>query len=146
MSTLLYCHSADKYSLMEALHLLREISKWFLDSAGYGLPKAIQGFDLSSGTLEKGRNEFLFIRFLAGPTSHLIFDKPVSLPVQEILESKILFMLTSRPLTHSNYQLFQFLLLQFLKIEYACPKSFAAPCTAEKSLTDHGITIILDDF
>ena len=124
VNTLLYCHSADKYSLMEALHLLWEISKWFLDSAGYGLPRAIQEFELSSETLEKGRNEFQFIKLRAGPTSHLIFDEPVSLPVQEILESKILFMLTNRPLTHINYQLFQFLLPHFLKIEYACPKTF----------------------
>ncbi|EYB83157.1 hypothetical protein Y032_0342g3048 [Ancylostoma ceylanicum] len=45
----------------------------------------IQEFGLSSETLEKARNEFQFISVRAGPTSHLLFDKPGSLPLEEIL-------------------------------------------------------------
>ncbi|EYC33215.1 hypothetical protein Y032_0002g671 [Ancylostoma ceylanicum] len=83
-------------SLIEVPHLFREIPKWFLDSAGYGLPRSLQEFGLASETLEKARSEFQFISVRAGPTSHLHFDKPVSLPLEGILKSKILFMLTNR--------------------------------------------------
>ncbi|EYC29584.1 hypothetical protein Y032_0006g3050 [Ancylostoma ceylanicum] len=82
---LLYCHGGDKYSLVEVLHLFWE----FLDSAGYGLPEALQEFGLTSRTLERARDEFGFIKVRAGPVSYLIFDKPVSPPVEEILESKM---------------------------------------------------------
>ncbi|EYC36327.1 hypothetical protein Y032_0908g2984 [Ancylostoma ceylanicum] len=74
------------------IHLFWEILKWFLDSAGYSSLRSKREFGLSSETLEKTRNEFRFMGARAGPSSHLFLGKPVSLPVEEILESKILFM------------------------------------------------------
>ncbi|EYC12402.1 hypothetical protein Y032_0047g1461 [Ancylostoma ceylanicum] len=87
----------------------------------------IQESVLSCETLEKARNEFQFTSVRAEPTCHLLFDKP-ALPMEEIFESKMLFMLTRELPMHSNHRLFQFFLPHVLKIECACPKTFAAPC------------------
>ncbi|EYC41055.1 hypothetical protein Y032_0584g311 [Ancylostoma ceylanicum] len=71
-----------------------------------------------SETLVKVQGEFdnISLRAWANNVSHPLFH-PGSLFVEEILESKMIFMFEAEPLTHNNYRLFQFFFFIFCTFE-----------------------------